>query len=186
MWHWILAHWVSTKWQRSYSYEVCVPRTCKPSLSNRIRKMELIQKANMASPPCVRRLRMNCQWNEGTWGRSWSIIPTSQSTGPSTNWVTSVFRFAFFGPSSPGLSFYNMMDVITQQGPGITPTWCYFWSQNKESLSHVAPFKHTTTPEARRLQKTFLYSSIPSSTPTINKEKTQNTTVFVHIQIEWN
>lgn len=174
-----MAHWVSTKWQCSYSYEVFVPRTCKPSLSNRIRKMELIQRANMASPPHVRRLRMNRQRNECIWGRSWSIIPTSQPTGPSRNWVTSVFRFAFFGPSSPGLSFHNMMDAVTQQGPGITPTRCYFWSQQKQSLSHVAPFKHTTFPEALRLQKTFLYSSIPSSTPIINKEKAQNTTVFV-------
>lgn len=50
---------------------------------------------------------------------------------------------------------------------------------SRSSLSHVAPFKHTTSPEALRLQKTFLYSSTPSSTPIINKEKAQNTTVFV-------
>lgn len=132
----------------------------------------------MASPPQGRRLRMNHQRNEYIWGRSWSFIPTSQSTGPSRNYVTSVFRVAFFGPLSRGLSFHNMMDAVTQQGQASYPHGDTF-EASRRTVFHMAFFKHTTIPKALRLQKTFLYSSIPSSTPIINKEKAQNTTVFV-------
>lgn len=47
-----------------------------------------------------------------------------------------------------------------------------------QSFSH-GPFQAHNYSKALRLQKTFLYSSIPSSTPIINKEEAQNTTVFV-------
>lgn len=80
------------------------------------------------------------------------------------------FQICLLWPFVSGLSFHNMMDAVTQQGPGITPTRCYFWSR----VSPTWPLSST-----QLFQKTFLYSSIPSSTPIINKEKAQNTTVFV-------
>lgn len=80
-WHWKLAHWLSTKWQCRYSYEVFVPRTCKHSLCNRIRKTEPIQRANTASPPHVRRLRMNHQWNECIWADPGTLFQPANQRG---------------------------------------------------------------------------------------------------------
>lgn len=72
--------------------------------------------------------------------------------------------------------------AIFSQVPRITRTQCYAQSQQWDSLFYMAPFKHKTQ-VALQHWETFLYCSIPSSNPIINKEKAQNTVVFARSRL---